>query len=98
LSPEVKKIVIETIGMLSSLPEAELSTLLASLKSENNASVILSVLRDKTGAEDSPKDTTGGARDTTSSFGFETQNPTAYPLIPLPRTFEQPYPELTPFS
>lgn len=98
LSPEIKKVVVDMVGMLTSLPAAEASKVLESLKSESNGSVILSILRDKTGSQDGPKDGANGTCDTTNTFAFETQNPTAYPVIPLQRTLEQPYPELTPFS
>jgi len=90
------------IGLLSSLPAPEALKALESLKSETNASVILSILREKAGGSEKGGNETenggNGTRDTTNLFAFETENPTAYPNIPLQRALEQSYPELTPFS
>ena len=88
-----KKVVLEIIGILSSLSAEDTRRLLSSLRSKTNASVILSVLRDQTGS------TTNSASG--SLFEFEAQNAIAYPVVPPLDEMNQGaelYRNLAPFS
>lgn len=88
------------IGMLNTLSREEANRILVSLRSETNASVVLSVLRDETelaGANNSAS----GTNNSSSPFEFEVQYPIAYPVTSSPNPIEQgqdSYLDLTPFS
>jgi hypothetical protein len=95
-----KRIVLEMVEMLSSLPPDEATRLLVSLRSETNAYVVLSVLRDETESRD-PASSVPGTNSASSPFDFEAQNPIAYPVTPPPDPIsaeQESYLDLTPFS
>ncbi len=104
LPPGSKKVVLDIIGMLNSLSAPEAIRVLVSLRSETNASVILSVLRDETETRNdatADNDPDYAADDAVSPFEFEVQNPIAYPVTPSPDPVgpgQPSYLDLTPFS
>ena len=76
---------VEVIRTLSNLPAAEAIKTLESLRTETNASIILSTLRDKSASRLESSvgaDTVATIDDVMGPMEFEAQNPTAYPIIP----------------
>lgn len=85
LSHESRKLVVELVRILNSIPDAEALRTLKLLSTETNAPIILSTLRDEAVGRDKssldplPAATTPGASEL---LEFELQNPTAYPSVP----------------
>lgn len=81
LSSESKRVVVDVLEMLNSLPAPDGNRVLASLKSEKNASVIISTRRDETNPKNRADTTLNETKNAASLFEFERQNPIAYPSL-----------------
>lgn len=85
LSNESRKIVVEIIHILNSIPDGQALQTLQLLSTETNAPIILSTLRDvATGTTKLPisPDITMTPKGNSARREFEEQNPVAYPVIP----------------
>lgn len=84
LSHESRKLVIEVVRILNSIPAAEAVRTLRLLGTETNAPIILSTLRDEATARSEPStesSTGAGSNDTSEPLEFEVQHPIAYPTL-----------------
>lgn len=93
LSQESRKLVIEIIQILSSLPTEKTVRALQLLSSETSAPVIMSTLRDTLTGRDMPNSSLGRAEILPvlpESVEFAIQNPIAYPRLTLAKSNEWP--------
>ncbi|KAK4082759.1 uncharacterized protein Triagg1_1649 [Trichoderma aggressivum f. europaeum] len=101
LTPESQKLLVEVMRLLNALPERETIRLLHSLRSENDAAVILSTLRDGVPSIRRPSELRNAVAimdDSFQSLELESQNPNAYPFLPpvMPQTLsKEAYSQLT---
>ncbi|KKP04360.1 hypothetical protein THAR02_03563 [Trichoderma harzianum] len=91
LVPESQKLLVEVIRILNTLPDREALRILHSLRTETDAAVILSTLRDGVPAIRRPSDLRNAVAIMDNSFQaleLESQNPIAYPFLPpiVPQT------------
>ncbi|KAH0533398.1 hypothetical protein TsFJ059_001973 [Trichoderma semiorbis] len=101
LTLESQKLLVEVMRLLNALPERETIRLLHSLRSETDAAVILSTLRDGVPAGQRPSELRNAVAIMDNSFQsleLESQNPNAYPFLPpvMPQTLsKEAYHQLT---
>ncbi|KAJ4863569.1 fungal zn(2)-Cys(6) binuclear cluster domain-containing protein [Trichoderma breve] len=101
LTTESQKLLVEVMRILNALPEREALLMLRSLKSETDAAVILSTLRDGVPTIRRPSELRNAVAIMDNSFQtleLESQNPNAYPFLPpmIPQTLpEDAYHQLT---
>ncbi|KAK5990592.1 Nitrogen assimilation transcription factor nit-4-like protein [Cladobotryum mycophilum] len=84
LTKESAQHILEIIYLLNSMPKEEASRVLKFLKTEKDASIVLSVLRGGMDAKQRPSDATVAAAIMEESFlslELEAQNPVAYPML-----------------
>ncbi|KAL6805193.1 N-terminal fungal transcription regulatory domain-containing protein [Trichoderma sp. SZMC 28012] len=85
LIPESQKLLVEVIRILNTLPDREALSILHSLRSETDAAVILSTLRDGVPAIRRPSELRNAVAimdNSLQTVELESQNPIAYPFLP----------------
>ncbi|QYS95150.1 Zn(2)-C6 fungal-type domain-containing protein [Trichoderma simmonsii] len=104
MTPESQRLLVEVMRLLNALPEKETLHILHSLRSETDAAVIYSTLRDGVPTTQRPSELRNAVAIMDNSFQtleLESQNPNAYPFLPpiIPQTLSKDaYHQLTTLS